>query len=487
MSSNSKYIFNIYRKNDLTCETSSLTIKECNFRLDVNYYLGSSSEYFDILKGLRSNAKPLSSVIDKIIEPNLFTRIYTSKSYGIPYISSSEMIESKPNLEKRFISRELTKGLDDYIIKKGQILISAAGTIGSIILAPKYLDGVAGTSDILRVEISEKNFPGYIYVFLQSSIGQSLLKGLSYGSIIDRIRHFHVSNILIPFIGISFQERIDNLAQKARECREYAYDLLMEADDLIYDINDLNRLDEKSAIHLVLEENIEASIILSKDIFNLNGAGSEFRLDASYYSPFAMLVQENLKSCETILKRISEVTKKVFFCNRFKRKYVNKEFGIPYIAGKNINQIYIPDMHFISKVETQRMDEYLLKKGWILLTCSGTIGRICFIWNNFEGYFGTHDLIRIIPEESQIDPGYLYAFLACRYGQEQIFKFSHGSVIDHITPEQVQTIKIAIPNKKQQKLVGDKVRSAYEKRAEAIRLEGEAQEILMKELGLNTI
>ena len=43
------------------------------------------------------------------------------------------------------------------------------------------------------------------------------------------------------------------------------------------------------------------------------------------------------------------------------------------------------------------------------------------------------------------------------------------------------------PIVKQQKLIGDKVRFAYEKRAEAIRLEGEAQEILMKELGLNTI
>jgi type I restriction enzyme S subunit len=487
MFSQNNYIFDIYRKNDLTCETSSLTIIKYNFRLDANSHFVKSSKYFDILEGSESNIKLLSSVVDRIIEPKLFTRIYTSKRYGIPYISSSEMIEAMPNLKKRFISRKLTKGLDDYIIKMGQILISAAGTVGSSILAPKYLEGVAGTSDILRVEISRRNFPGYIYIFLQSPIGQSLLKSLSYGSVINRIRHFHVLNILIPFIGVNFQKRIDTLAQKARECREYAYDLLMEADDLVYSINSLKPLYKKNAVHLAPEENIEASIISSKDIFNLNSSGSKFRLDASYYSPYAMLVQENLKSCGSTLKRISEVTNKVFFCNRFKRKYVNKEFGIPYIAGKNINQIRIPNMHFISKAETERMDEYLLKKGWILLTCSGTIGRICFIWKNFEGYFGTHDLIRIIPDESQVDPGYIHAFLACRYGQEQILKFSHGSVIDHITPEQAQTIQIAIPNQKQQKLVGDKVRTAYEKRAEAIRLEDEAQEILMKELGVNKI
>jgi len=104
------------------------------------------------------------------------------------------------------------------------------------------------------------------------------------------------------------------------------------------------------------------------------------------------------------------------------------------------------------------------------------------VWNNYEEYVGTHDLIRIVPKESQIDGGYLYAFLSSDYGNQQVLRYRHGSVIDHVTPEQVQRIVVPIPSPKEQATIGDMVREAYEKRSEAIRLEDEAQAILMKEL-----
>ena len=462
--------------------TCSKDLMQGGIRLDASFY---RNKFFSYIFAKTKNVL-LEEYCESIFNPPVFKREFQiSESGGCRYLASSEIISLVP--DQIYISKNQANALN-LKVKKGWILITGFGTIGSVRIVDKLIDGFAVANNVTRLILKDAECrSGFIAAYLSSPIGRSLLNGSASGSVVKFIEAPQIAKIPIPIIDDDKLNLINAKYLSAVNCREEAFNLLKEAEKMVYLVNGLVEIQNKGTLTFNDEHEIEFSIINSKEIIQPHDQSSEFRLDSSYYSPFAMLVQENLKSCETTLKRISEVTKKVFFCNRFKRKYVNKEFGIPYIAGKNINQIYIPDMHFISKVETQRMDEYLLKKGWILLTCSGTIGRICFIWNNFEGYFGTHDLIRIIPEESQVDLGYLYAFLACRYGQEQIFKFIHGSVIDHITPEQVQTIEIAVPNIKQQKLIGDKVRFAYEKRAEAIRLEGEAQEILMKELGLNTI
>jgi len=61
-------------------------------------------------------------------------------------------------------------------------------------------------------------------------------------------------------------------------------------------------------------------------------------------------------------------------------------------------------------------------------------------------------------------------------------RFRHGSVIDHVTPEQVAQVIVPLPSRSQQKEIGDKVRLAYENRAEALKLEDEAQQIMMREI-----
>jgi restriction endonuclease S subunit len=76
----------------------------------------------------------------------------------------------------------------------------------------------------------------------------------------------------------------------------------------------------------------------------------------------------------------------------------------------------------------------------------------------------------------------MYAFVSSQYGYEQILRYRHGSVIDEVTDKQIECILIPRPSRREQTAIGDKVREAYEKRAEAIRLEDEAQAILMKEL-----
>ena len=166
---------------------------------------------------------------------------------------------------------------------------------------------------------------------------------------------------------------------------------------------------------------------------------------------------------------------------RSARNYVDKEHGTPFLSGKNIIQIK-PDLKYLSNTETNNLDEMLVKKDWILITRSGTLARTVYIWNNYEEFAASEHLIRVVPNTNEIDAGYLYAFLSSEYGYHQLLRYKHGAVIDEITEDQISQTLIPISDDDKQKEIGDLVRHAYDLRAEAIRLEDEAQEILTNAL-----
>jgi type I restriction enzyme S subunit len=161
---------------------------------------------------------------------------------------------------------------------------------------------------------------------------------------------------------------------------------------------------------------------------------------------------------------------------------VDEKYGVPFLSGKNIIQIRPTDLKHISLSETTDLDDLKLEATWSLITRSGTIGRTCFVWKNYEDYTATEHIVRVVPNKEQIDPGYLYAFMSSQYGKQQVLRFTHGSVIDEVTDKQIKKVLIPLPSETEQKKIGDLVRTAYEKRAEAIRLEDEAQKILMDAL-----
>jgi type I restriction enzyme S subunit len=101
------------------------------------------------------------------------------------------------------------------------------------------------------------------------------------------------------------------------------------------------------------------------------------------------------------------------------------------------------------------------------------------VWKNFEGYASSQHILRVLPDEDKVDPGYLYAFLSSEYGYQQIVRFRHGSVIDEVTDQQLKKVIIPLPSPDRQLEIGNLVRRAYEKRAESLRLEDEAQTLLL--------
>ena len=65
-------------------------------------------------------------------------------------------------------------------------------------------------------------------------------------------------------------------------------------------------------------------------------------------------------------------------------------------------------------------------------TCSGTIGNVIFTNSTFEGRIATHDLIRVVPDDSKMLKGVVYAYLSSKYGYCQLTQSKFGGVVKHI-------------------------------------------------------
>jgi type I restriction enzyme S subunit len=124
----------------------------------------------------------------------------------------------------------------------------------------------------------------------------------------------------------------------------------------------------------------------------------------------------------------------------------------------------------------------LVKQNWTLITCSGTLGRVCYVYKNYEDYAASQHILRVNPNENLIDTAYLNCFLSSDYGYHQLLRYRYGAVIDEIDDKNIEGVLIPMPTEEQQKEIGDLVRKAYELRAEAIKLEDEAQELFTQAL-----
>ena len=114
------------------------------------------------------------------------------------------------------------------------------------------------------------------------------------------------------------------------------------------------------------------------------------------------------------------------------------------------------------------IEDLVVNEGWLLMTCSGTIGRVFYVSERLDGWAATHDLIRIIPNEPEMT-GYLYAYLSTPAAQSQILSHTHGGQIDHVTHAQVAGILVPVRPQYEIESISTKVMDALRAREDAIK------------------
>ena len=83
-----------------------------------------------------------------------------------------------------------------------------------------------------------------------------------------------------------------------------------------------------------------------------------------------------------------------------------------------------------------------MREGWILITRSGSIGRMAYCRVDMDGMACTEDVMRVIPDRTKIPPGYLYAYLSSKFGVPLVVSGTYGAIIQHIEPHHIADLPV---------------------------------------------
>lgn len=185
---------------------------------------------------------------------------------------------------------------------------------------------------------------------------------------------------------------------------------------------------------------MRTGVINSKSFIN-----ASFRIDPDVHLSEGSIIRNELKHLPYNLSTVGENASSVFYGNIFSRVFVQKpEFGMPYLAASDTVLASLDTGRYLSKKQAASLSYLILKKDWILVTCSGTLGNVTYTNRIFENRIATHDLIRVIPNSKKVNKGTLYAFLSSKYGYYQITQSQFGGVVKHINTEQTKSILVPV-------------------------------------------
>ncbi len=170
---------------------------------------------------------------------------------------------------------------------------------------------------------------------------------------------------------------------------------------------------------------------------------------------------------------------------RFKRIWV-EESDYPIYQPSSILDIKPKPDGYISYLTKTNIESLRVKKGQVLMTCSGTIGKVSYVSDTLDNKIFSHDLLRIDCKDP-VDQGYIYTYLKGKTGNKILLTNRYGAVVTHIEPEHLAAVPVPNAPYEIKKKIHDLVVQSYELRDESNRMIDQATDLLKRELSLPEI
>jgi len=403
-----------------------------------------------------------------------FRRIWVNKP-GIPLIQPSRVTEIHPK-PNGYISKHTATDIEALKVKAGQILLTCSGAVGQCSLVSDTLNGQFFSHDLIRITCKKEEDTGYLYAYLRTKTGNALIQSSEYGAVISHIEPDHLESVPIPNPPAALKKRIHELVIHSYALRDQANSLLDTAEQLFCEALKLPPLAKLRTAHF------DKSADLRNYTVNLSDHAG--RLDASYHAPITYSILRHMKKEAAEMTSIGDarISRRIIFPGRFRRVYVQKGQGAPFLGGKQIHELDPTNKKYLSrKHHRERIErELALDENMIMVTCSGTIGKVTIVPKHWTGWTANQHIIRIVPATPEI-AGYVYVFLQSDYGRELITRFTYGSVVDEIDDAHVAKVSVPLLRdaKKRSKIsrlaleANAKRTEAYEAEQDAIRITDE--------------
>lgn len=171
------------------------------------------------------------------------------------------------------------------------------------------------------------------------------------------------------------------------------------------------------------------------------------RLDCGPYMSGAIEARELLRQLSARKDHLQDLTKGgisgIINAGRITRLWVEgAEHGFPFLSSTDILQADLSNISHIAKSVARQNNQLLIKDKWTLITRSGTIGRMAYARSDMDGMACTEDVLRVIPNEEKVKPGYVYAYLSTKFGVPLITSGTYGSIITHLEPQHIADLPV---------------------------------------------
>lgn len=427
-------------------------------RLDGSFHLSDGLEVRKLVSRSPYGTTEIKDVTSDIYCPGIFKRNYVKS--GIPFLGGGDI--QKQDLDSgKYLRKKNTPNYEILQIKKGWSLVTCGGTIGDAVFANNLLAKCWVSQHVMRV-IPKNIKEGMLYAYLASKYGKLLLTTNTYGSVIPTLNAGNIANLPIPRFQESFQREIDDLVQEAAKLRENA------SNALEYAIGYFDTL-----FLMPFKESCLGKVSSKEILTSINK-----RFEASFHISEGKDIDKYIKE-HYEWKSLGEVCSNISRPDIFKRYYVKK--GITFLGGADIFLATPDSEKRLSPKKTANIGALMIKEGTILLPRSGTIGNVAWAHAGHAQKLASEDVIRITPNDI-LRAGYVYAFLASKYGKKLIQRYIFGSVIQHVEPPHLKLIPVPIIDKKVMDDIHDKVMVYSSAMGKAIKYERKAITMVEQEI-----
>ncbi|OEC62678.1 methylation-associated defense system restriction endonuclease subunit S MAD5 [Aeromonas sp. ANP5] len=173
------------------------------------------------------------------------------------------------------------------------------------------------------------------------------------------------------------------------------------------------------------------------------------RLDCNPYMSGALEARDTLKQLKMRKDALSTLTKGhaggIYNGPMFKRNYVDSdEHGVPFVSSGSMLLADLTTLPRLRRLDAEsgRLSYLRLRPGMMMISCSGTIGRMAYVRPDMDGVWSSQDVLKVVPNPELIPPGYLYAFLSSRYGMPLVVSGTYGAIIQHIEPVHISDLPV---------------------------------------------
>ena len=236
---------------------------------------------------------------------------------------------------------------------------------------------------------------------------------------------------------------------------------------------------------------------LQESEFRFSIAFSDLDHDSLSFNPVRYLPQHNAAFRKVItlgeredyeIHRLGDLAN-VYNGPRFKRPYA--DVGVTsgetirkYFTGTALTQLNSDNVKYLdsSKASSQvkkQLDALTIYKGYILVSDSGTLGRVTYALSQHDGHVATNNLIRIVVDDIPLR-GYLYEFLKSDLGQSLMLKNAYGTNQEHLEPDVIADIPIPVPKDRALvERIGNSVIQSIDELENSINLGNAARDLML--------